>query len=190
MKRIDSILDANFQCVKEYLNTGESRALSNENKKALDLCIEVYGMLKKYPQRGVCIKRLMALKGLEYHTAAAYVDFTRDTWGNYINLRREFLETFFLDRLMSEISNPDSNEAVRSKNLATLQRYLDKMPDKSIDPKLMEANTINIQVNICGHSFTLPQTVLNTLPDETRQAILAATEGEIDSDGATKLLES
>lgn len=75
----------------------------------------------------------MTTYGLSRNTAKKYVDFCRDTWSNYIDLRREFLETWMVQKLVSEISNPNSNEAVRAKNLSTLQKYLDKMPDNQID---------------------------------------------------------
>lgn len=189
-KSLESIQDANFDVVREYLHTGKSSALNEEHKKMLDICVYCYGLLRDYPQRNVCIRTLMATKGLPYTTAARYVDFTRQTWGDYVDYRREFLEVFFLEKLMAEIASPDASEAVRSKNLATLQKFLDNRPADNIDPKLMEKNVVNIQVNLGTKSFVLNQSMLAALPVEVRQQILAAIDDSIDDAGAVALLES
>ena len=189
-KSLESISDANFEAVRDYINTGNSRALNDEHKHMLDICVFCYGLLRDFPQRNVCIRKLMAAKGLPYTTAARYVDFTRQTWGNYVDYRREFLEVFFLEKLMAEISSPDASEAVRSKNLATLQKYLDNRPADNIDPKLMEKNTVNIQVNLGAKHFVLNQSMLAALPVAVRQQILAAIDDTVDDAGAEALLES
>ncbi len=189
-KPLQSVTDANFELVREYINTGSSKALDEDHKKTLELCIYCYGLLREFPQRNICIRKLMALKNLPYTTAARYVDFTRQTWGNYIDFKRDFLETFFLDKLISEISSPNSTEAIRAKNLATLQKYLESMPESNIDPHLTESNNVYIQVNVGNKSFNLPEKVMNALPMEIRQQILNAFNDEVDDDGAVALLES
>lgn len=189
-KSLESVSDANFEVVREYINTGNSRALDEEHKRMLDICVFCYGLLRDFPQRNVCIRKLMAAKNMPFTTAARYVDFTRQTWGNYVDYRREFLEVFFLEKLMAEIASPDASEAVRAKNLATLQKYLDNRPADNIDPKLMEKNTVNIQVNLGTKSFVLNQSMLAALPLEVRQQILAAIDDTVDDAGAEALLES
>jgi len=189
-KSLESILDANLEVVKEYMHTGSSIALSEEQQKTLDMCLEAYGLLKKYPQRNVCIRQFMITTRCAYNTAVKYIDFARANWSSYIDIRKEFLETFFLDRLTSEISSPDATEAVRSKNLATLQKYLEHSPDRQIDPKLMESNTVLIQVNINGKAIRLPESVLEQMPLEARQAITSMFTGEIDEETSYELLES
>lgn len=189
-KSLDSVLDANFEVVREYINTGNSRALDDEHKRMLDICVFCYGLQRDFPQRNVCIRKLMAAKNMPYTTAARYVDFTRQTWGIYVDYRREFLEVFFLEKLMAEISSKNASEAVRSKNLATLQKFLDNRPADNIDPKLMEKNVVNIQVNLGTKSFVLNQSMLAALPVEVRQQILAAVDDTVDDAGAEALLES
>lgn len=190
--KLESVTEQNFEVVKEYLNTGSSKAMTPEYQRMVELCVETYGLLKKYPQKHICVNRLMTTYGLSRNTAKKYVDFCRDTWSNYIDLRREFLETWMVQKLVSEISNPNSNEAVRAKNLSTLQKYLDKMPDNQIDPRVVESNTINIQVNMNGRigSLFLSEQDLEAIPLPIRQKMLAAMSGDIDDDGAVKLLES
>lgn len=189
-KALANITDTNFELVKQYLHTGSSVALTSEQQYMLDLCLECYGLLKKYPQRNVCINQLMATKGICYNTAAKYVDFCRNTWSNFIDCRREFVETFFIERLMSEITNEKLSDNARAKNLATLEKYLSSMPEQKVDPKLMESNTVNIQVNIAGQKITLPESFLENLPQQARMAILSAFNGDIDDNGMEKLLQS
>lgn len=189
-KSLVSVNDLNFDVVKEYLNNGASKTLSAEHQRMVDICLDVYQMLKKYPQRNICINRLRVQQGLTYPTAAKYVDFARATWGNYVDLKREFLETFFLEKLLQEISDPDASEAAKAKNLATLQKHLEAMPEQQVDPKLMEKNTVYIQVNIGGRSVPLSEEDLEQIPMAVRQKLLASLSGNIDDQEAVRLLES
>ena len=189
-KSLVSVNDLNFDVVKEYLNNGASKTLSAEHQRMVDICLDVYQMLKKYPQRNICINRLRVQQGLTYPTAAKYVDFARATWGNYVDLKREFLETFFLEKLLQEISDPDASEAAKAKNLATLQKHLEAMPEQQVDPKLMEKNTVYIQVNIGGRAVPLSEEDLEQIPMAVRQKLLASLGGNIDDQEAVRLLES
>ena len=64
------------------------------------------------------------------------------------------------------------------------------MPDNTIDPKVMESNTVYIQVNVNGHSVPLSEAELEQIPMAVRQKLLASIGGNIDEQGAVKLLES
>lgn len=189
-KSLVSTLDLNLEVVKQYIHSGSSVALSTEQHDVLNKCLEAYGLLKKYPQRNVCIRQFMVTTKCAYNTAVKYVDFARANWASYVDVKREFLETFFLDRLLSEISSPDATEAVKSKNLATLQKYLEHMPDQKIDPKVMEQNNILIQVNVNGRVLQLKESDLDQMSIEVRQAITSLFSGEIDEDTSYQLLES
>ena len=188
----DNLTQKNFEIVRAYINTGDSKALSTETKDMLDKCVECYGLLRKFPQRNICIKKFKALHHgqMTDKTAAHYVDFARKTWGNYIDVSREFLDAYFLDKLLSEISNPKASEACRAKNLATLQKYISSMPDKTIDPTLMEANQIYIQVNVGNKNFSIPEKLLNSLEPAQRELFINSIENNIDDAGSEQILDS
>lgn len=189
---IHLIADKNFEVVKEYINSGKSGILNEETQRILDNCISAYGLLRQYPLRNIAIKRFMALHKVTYKCAAKYIDFARNTWGNYIDVSKSFLESFFLDRLLSDISNPTADEAIRAKNLSTLQKHLASMPEQKIDPKLMEQNNIIIQFNIGeGKTIQLPQELLNALPAEMRESLTAQIcTAEITDVEAKEILDS
>lgn len=187
---LEKVQEIDFSVLQEYINTGSSKGLDEYHKHALDICLRCYGLLRDFPQRNVCIRKLMALMNMPYSTAARYVDFTRQTWGDYLKVKKEFLQTFFLERLMYEITKPGSSEAVRAKNLATLQKYLEGLPDNNIDPHLTESNNVYIQVNLNNKTFNLPEKTLAALPMEIRQQILNAIDDNIDDNGAIALLEN
>ena len=189
-KSLDSMLDANFEVVREFINTGKSASMNEDHKRMFEICVFVFGLMRQFPQKNVCVRKIMAAKNLPLTTARRYVDFTRETWGNYLDYKREFLEVFFLEKLMAEISSTHTSDQARAKNLATLQKYLDKQPDSNINPSVMESNTINIQVNIGQKSFPLNQKMLAALPLNVRQQILAAIDDSVDDNGAVAMLES
>ena len=37
-KSLDSMLDANFEVVREYINTGKSASMSEDHKRMFDIC--------------------------------------------------------------------------------------------------------------------------------------------------------
>ena len=182
-----------FGVLKEYINTGSTSSLSEETRRMLDIAISCYGMQRNYPQRNICIKKLMALykyDDMSYNTAAQYVDFVRSTWGSYIDVSRDFLETFFIDRLLSEITNPNNREDTRCKNLATLQKYISEKRDENVDPRLMEQNNVFIQFNVGDKNFTLPEKVLSALPAEYRQELMDSVGDGISENKAKEIMES
>lgn len=187
---LEKITDIDFSVLQEYINTGSSNGIDEDHQRMLDICLRCYGLLRDYPQRNVCIRKLMALMNLPYSTAARFVDFTRQTWGDYLSYKREFLQTFFLERIMYEIAKPNASENVRAKNLATLQKYLESMPDTTIDPHLTEANNVYIQVNLNNKTFNLPEKALAAMPLEIRQQILCAIDDTVDDKGAEAILEN
>lgn len=189
-KKKDDLLNANLEVVREYINTGHSAAMHEEHKAMLETCLVAYGLLRKFPFRNVCIRKLMALKKMSYSTAAEYVDFTRQTWGDYLGIKREFLEVYFLQRIITEIERPGADESARAKNFATLQKYIEKQPADSIDPHAFDARTVNIQVNLGSRSFYLDEKVLAALPPAVRQQILNAIDDSVDDNGAAALLNT
>ena len=188
---LENLESLNFEVLSEYISTGSSKALSKENQKMVDICIRCYGLLSKFPQRSICIKRLMALHpGMSYKTAARYVDFTRKTWGNWIDASKEFLCAFFINAIMADISDPKVSDTVRAKNLATLGKYIASMPDKTIDPKLMEANKVYIQINVGEGNYNIPEKALDKLPTEIKELLMHSISNNITDEKAFEILDS
>lgn len=187
-----TVADKNFELVKEYINTGNSSVLNPETQRILDNCVIAYGLLKQYPLRNIAIKRFMALTKLTYKCAAKYIDFARHTWGDYLDISKEFLKTYLNHQLMTAISDPNTDPATHAKLLEILRKHVDEMPDEQIDPKLMEQNTIVIQFNIGnGKSIQFTQDILNALPANVRETITAQiSNAEISETEAQEILES
>ena len=185
------ITDVDFQVVKEYLSTGDSSVLSETRQHMLKVCRDCWGLMSKYPQRGALIHQLMAMhEGMEHKTAAKFVDFTRATWGSYVDITQDFLRTFFIDSLLKAISDPKADPKVKAKNLATLQKAIAAMPQSEIDPTLMEQNTIVIELRMGEHSLRLPQRVVRRLPKEMQEAILSGIHGDISDVEAEEILDT
>lgn len=185
-----SVSEIDFGIVKEYLSTGESSALSEERKTMLSISRDAWSLLQRYPQRGVCIKQLMALRNISYKTAARYVDFARDTWGDYLGMNQKFLQNYLLNQLVKEISNPSSSEATKAKNLATLQKHIASMPQRDVDPTVMESNKIFIQFNMGEKVISLPQDVIKHLPKEVQESFFGSLSSEITDAEVLEILES
>lgn len=185
-----TIPDLNFEVVKEYLATGDSSALTEEHMRMIKICRDCWAVMAKYPQRNILIHHIMELEGLQYKEAAKYVDFTRNTWGSILDINQQFCETFFLNQLMKEISNPNAKASDKAKNLATLQKHLQNMPPPDIDPALMESNTIVLQFNLGEKNFQIPQEVIRHLPKSVQEQLFAGIGNDITDAEAEDIIDS
>lgn len=185
-----SLEDVNFEVLREYFITGKTESLNAEKQHQITVCRDCWALMRKYPQRGALINQLMVMHDMPYTTAARYVDFTRRTWGDYMDVTQSFLQSFFIDQLLKELSNPNARPSDKAKNLSTLQKYLQSMPQSDIDPTLMESNTININFQLGADNFQISQKDLRKLPMEMQEAILASVHNDITEVEAEEILDS
>lgn len=187
---LESVTDIDFEVLRECLLTQETKALSPQREKMVRICRDCYGMMEKYPNRIHLIHALESLHGLSYRQAARYVDFTRQTWGNMLDYNPQFCQTFLMNQLMKEISNPKTDPNVRAKNLATLQKALASMPTSDIDPTLMESNQIYINFVLGDKNFQLSQKVIRSLPKAVQEELFAGVHNEITDVEAEEILDT
>ena len=147
--------------------------------------------MRKYPRKSVAALKLQA-RFPEISREQAYCDIRNACrlWNKYDPVDRDFLEGWFIDWLMREIADPATSDGARAKNLATLQKYLSQLPPQKIDPKLMEANQIFVQVNINNRQVSIPETVLMKLPADIRRQLLGSLDDEITEETACEIINS
>lgn len=187
---LETVTDIDFEVVKEFLTTGESSAIHPKHQQMLEICRDCWGLMKKYPARNMLINQLMAKDNLSHKVAAKYVDFTRASWGQYMDYNQEFLKTYFIQKLMDEINDPKAKPEVRAKNLAVLQKHIAAMPATQIDPSLMESNNITINIDLGGRNIQLSQERIKELPSDIQEILLGSVSKEITEDVACEILDS
>ena len=187
---MENLTDTDFETLRECLLTGSSNALSEEKQKMLQICRDCYGLISKYPNRIHLIHAVESLHGISYRQAARYVDFVRKTWGNLLDYNLDFIRTFFLNQLLTEIAKPNTPPAARAKNLATLQKYIAATPQADIDPSLMESNTVVINFVLGDKNFQVPQKDFRKLPKDMQERLLASVHYEISDTEAEEILNS
>ena len=64
------------------------------------------------------------------------------------------------------------------------------MPQKDIDPTLMESNNVFIQFNMGEKSLTLPQRVIKALPKDIQEELFASLNTEITDAEVVEILNS
>jgi hypothetical protein len=77
-------------------------------------------------------------------------------WNRNNKVDRDFIDNWFIDHLLGEITK-GKDESAKAKNLATLQRYLEKVPPVEVDPKHMEKNSIYINFIVNGKNMPILQ---------------------------------
>ena len=189
-----SIAETDFETVKHYINTGDSSALSERHKEMIAVCLDAYGVLAQCPARMPAVNRLLALeKGknreLTPKQAARIVDFTRNTWGDYIGTSREFLDAYLCNLLMGKIADPKTDEDYRCRYIALLQKHVASMPQERVDPRLVEKNTISLTLTVNAQSVELTEGELRQLPQGLKEKLLGAGRTELTEEAAAEILE-
>ncbi|MBR3577370.1 MAG: hypothetical protein IKN98_01165 [Bacteroidales bacterium] len=188
---IEKIRETDFEAVSEYFTTGNTTALTETQQRILERLRTAHAIMRKYPRKSVAALKLQA-RFPEISKEQAYCDIRNACrlWNKYDPVDRDFLEGWFLDWLMREISDPSTSDNARAKNLATLQKFLSQLPPQKIDPKLMETNQIYVQFNINNKQVKIPETVLMKLPDDIRRQLLGSLDDEITEETACEIINS
>ena len=188
---IEKIRETDFEAVSEYFTTGSTTALTETQQRILERLRTAHAIMRKYPRKSVAALKLQA-RFPEISKEQAYCDIRNACrlWNKYDPVDRDFLEGWFLDWLMREISDPSTSDNARAKNLATLQKFLSQLPPQKIDPKLMETNQIYVQFNINNKQVKIPEAVLMKLPDDIRRQLLGSLDDEITEETACEIINS
>ena len=188
---IEKIRETDFEAVSEYFTTGNTTALTETQQRILERLRTAHAIMRKYPRKSVAALKLQA-RFPEISKEQAYCDIRNACrlWNKYDPVDRDFLEGWFLDWLMREISDPSTSDNARAKNLATLQKFLSQLPPQKIDPKLMESNQIFVQFNINNKQVKIPEAVLMKLPDDIRRQLLGSLDDEITEETAYEIINS
>ena len=188
---IEQIRENDFEAISEYFTTGNSSTLTEQQQRILERLRTAHAVMRKYPRKSVAALKLQA-RFPELSKEQAYCDIRNACrlWNKYDRVDRDFLEGWFLDWIMKEITDPASSDSARAKNLATLQKYLSQLPPQKIDPKLMEANQIFVQFNINNKNVAIPEEVLMKLPPDIRRQLLGSLDDEITEDTAYEIIDS
>ena len=190
-KSIERIEEENFEVISRYYDSGSSELLTQEQTVILERMRTAHALLSRYPQKRKAMKKLrLRYPEISERQAMRDITFAMQLWNKYNPIDRDFLEQYFLDKLLAEISDPSSPSVVISKNLATLEKYLSNLPPEKIDPKLMEKNNIYIQFNVNNQKINVPESVLKHLPADIRNQFVAALSNEITEDIAAKIMKS
>jgi len=188
---IERIEENDFEAISIYYNTGESKQLTPGQEKILDRMRTAHAILAKYPRKRVAMRKLrLRYPEISERQAMRDISFAMQLWNKYNPIDRDFLEQYFLDKLLAEISDPTAPAVVTSKNLATLEKYLANLPPEKIDPKLMEKNNIYIQFNVNNQKINIPEAVLKSLPADIRNQFVGSINNEITEDTAAEIMKS
>jgi hypothetical protein len=185
------IQEENFQAIALHYSGAGNTALSEAQKAILDRWRTAHALLHKYPRKQVCINMLRArYEGLSAEQARLDVEAAARLWNMYNKIDREFLEQWFIDRLLKELSDKTCPPAAIAQNLKTLKDYIVSAPPTTVDPRLVEQNNVSITFNIAGNNISFKEAELEKMSEKTRQKLLGAIPHEIGEEQAAEILNS
>lgn len=160
----------NYEVVSLAVMQGNIATLNNEQKEVYERTRAAYSIVCETPVKNKAVKKLQALfPGISLSQAYNDIDYAIKIWNPKNRFDKEFLETILLNTLIDNITDPNSDEVARAKNLATFQKYLSSLPQEPIDPKMMEKHDIYIQLNMNGTIINLPYSKGDLIAPENKQ---------------------
>lgn len=183
------IADEQYDKISEYFLTGREDQLNEEQRVILKRWKSAYDILWDNPTKRLAIAKLRQLYTISETQAAADVSNAMKFWSKNHSRDRDFLDNWFREKLVEEIIKGE-DEYVKSKNFATLQKYLREMPAQEIDPRHIEKNTINICFKIANQNFTLNEKELYKLPKSDVTQLMDSLSHEIIEVEAEEILNS
>jgi hypothetical protein len=190
---IEKVIDTNYEEISSFFAKGESDKLTPSQQHILERWRSVDEILRKFPRKSIAARKLKArYPNITERQALLDIDNACKFWNLHNYVDREFLNRWFIDRLLSEIANKYATQASRSKNLATLGRYIEAMPESSIDPHNFEKNDVYIQLNINSQTINLSEKDLMFFPKNVREGInkILYDNNEITEEIACEIIES
>lgn len=183
--------DENYQAIALYYSGTTDVELREDQKAILERWRTAHAILRKYPRPYVAAKMLQS-RYPEISLAQARVDIQSATrlWNVSEKVDRDFIESWFVDTLLKEISNPGASEAVKARNLQTLGAWLKAQPPVEIDPHLVERNQINIVFNTDNRQIVYSEADIMRLKPADRERLLSSMPNSLTEAQAAEILNS
>lgn len=183
--------DENYQAIALYYSGTTDVELRDDQKAILERWRTAHAILRKYPRPYVAAKMLQS-RYPEISLAQARVDIQSATrlWNVSEKVDRDFIESWFVDTLLKEISNPGASEAVKARNLQTLGAWLKAQPPVEIDPHLVERNQINIVFNTDNRQIVYSEADIMRLKPADRERLLGSMPNSLTEAQAAEILNS
>jgi len=190
-KSLKETNDETYNAIALHYSGVETTELSDFQKQTLERWRVAHALLRNYPRAHVAARMLQS-RFPEISLAQARVDVQSAArlWNAYDKMDREFLENWFVDRLLKEISDPSANEGVRSRNLQTLGSWLKNLPPVTVDPRLLEKNRVNIVFNMDNRQITLTEAEIMKLRPQDRERLIQSVPNTLDESQAADILSS
>jgi hypothetical protein len=183
--------EENYQAIALYYSGTTDVELRDDQKAVLDRWRTAHAILRKYPRPYVAAKMLKS-RYPEISLAQARVDVQSAArlWNVAEKVDRDFIEGWFVDTLLKEISNPGASEAVRAKNLQTLGAWLKAQPPVEIDPHLIERNQVNIIFQTDNRQVIYSEADILHLKPADREKLLTSMPHNLTEEQAAEILNS
>ena len=191
-KPIDDIYGEHCEAiVLHYTGADTSAQLTDSQREILERWRTAHALLRKYPRKHVAAKMLQSRHPeLSMTQAMADVAQAARLWNTTDKVDREFLEAWFVDRILAEITRPDATAQSAAQNLKTLKDYILAMPPMQADPRIMEKNAVSITLNIGGRSATFSEDEMRRMPPALRERILAGASAHMDEEAAQEIMDT
>lgn len=177
--------------VLHYTGADSSIVLNEEQQRMLDRWRTAHAILRKYPRKHIAAKMLQSrYPGLSIQHALVDVNQAARLWNITDKVDRDFIEGWFIDKILAEITRKDSTPQAIAQNLKTLKDYILAMPQVQADPRLMEKNDIKVVFNVGSQNVQFSEEELTKMPTQLRERILSSMNSTIGEEQAAQIIES
>lgn len=189
-KQLSKLDEGDYEVVSLAVMQGNIDTLNAEQKTVYNRTRAAYSIVCETPVKRTAVNKLQALyPDISLMQAYRDIDYSIKIWNPKNRFDRDFLESILINTLIENITDPNSDEAARAKNMATMQKYLSSLPQEAMDPTLMQKHDIYIQLNLNGETINIPYSKGELIAKKNQQ-YATVLEHEITDVEAEDIMES
>ena len=190
-KTIQIIPENDYSVISLHYVEGRIAELPEYQRQIINRWEAADKILMKFPKKSVAARKLQAkFPEISIRQAQQDIDDACKFWNIHKKADKGFLYRFLVEHLTETLANQAVPYLVKAKYAAVMQKLHDSIEEESIDPKLMEKNTVNIQFNINNNNIIFSEKELNIIPLAIRQKLLALTQNTITETDAIEIMNS
>lgn len=186
------LLDQHHSVIKQYILDPEGSLLPEHLKPQLDRVIQAAKLLDDYPANS----QIVSLMQLKYRVSRAQIlrdiAIARDLYKTQHQFDWDFWFAWMIKDQVELIRRCKNADDFKNWNAAkkTLFAMIGEKPTATEDPRRMEKNVFNIQVNYNNNAFNVPLEVVRKLNPQEMEVLANSCFPEIDETGAEELINS
>lgn len=187
-----SLMEQNYTAIQEHIIDPQNSPLPEQLRPVMNRVLTAAKLLDSYPVEGHIIKLLQAKYSVTVTTCRKDIQLARQLFKTNHTFDWDFWHAWQIRDQVELIRTAKLRGDLKAWNNAkkVLHRIIGDKPEAVDDPRRMEKNTFNIQVNYNGQTMVIDFDKLRSLDPKLRAEVLQCLYEPVNDAQAEEIMES